>query len=80
MARDLKLSSECAAGQERIRAAAPHQWGYPELAEKVRDFADAMLVHRARRERLNLVFTIDHDDFETHRIDGRRPLRIVPDR
>jgi predicted nucleic acid-binding protein len=44
------------------------------------DFADATLVHLARREQLNLVFTIDHDDFETYRIDGRRPFRIVPDR
>ena len=34
----------------------------------------------ARRERLNAVFTIDHDDFETYRIDGRRRFRIVPAR
>jgi len=59
----------------------------PELEELMRkyadrpmDFADATLVHLARREQLNLVFTIDHDDFETYRIDGRRPFRIVPDR
>jgi predicted nucleic acid-binding protein len=44
------------------------------------DFADATLVHLARRERLNTVFTIDHDDFETYRIDGRRRFRIVPAR
>jgi predicted nucleic acid-binding protein len=44
------------------------------------DFADATLVHLARRERLNVVFTIDHDDFEIYRIDGRRPFRIVPER
>jgi uncharacterized protein len=44
------------------------------------DFADATLVHLARREQLDMVFTIDHDDFETYRIDGRRSFRIVPQR
>jgi predicted nucleic acid-binding protein len=44
------------------------------------DFADATLVHLARRERLSLVFTVDHDDFETYRIEGRRKFRVVPGR
>jgi predicted nucleic acid-binding protein len=44
------------------------------------DFADATLVHLAKREQLDMVFTIDHDDFETYRIDGRRRFRIVPTR
>jgi len=44
------------------------------------DFADATLVHLARRETLSTVFTLDHDDFETYRIDGRRRFRILPDR
>jgi len=44
------------------------------------DFADATLVHLARRESLATIFTIDHDDFETYRIEGRRRFRIVPDR
>ena len=44
------------------------------------DFADATLVHLARREQLDTVFTIDHDDFETYRIDGRRRFHIVPNR
>jgi len=44
------------------------------------DFADATLVHLARREQLDTVFTIDHDDFETYRIDGRRRFHIVPAR
>jgi hypothetical protein len=26
------------------------------------------------------VMTIDHDDFETYRIDGRRRFRILPGR
>jgi predicted nucleic acid-binding protein len=47
-------------------------------ADRPMDFADATLVHLARRERLNVVFTIDHDDFETYRIDGRRRFRIMP--
>lgn len=49
-------------------------------ADRPMDFADATLVHLARRERLNIVFTVDHDDFETYRIDGRRRFRIVPER
>ena len=44
------------------------------------DFADATLVHLARRENLATVFTIDHDDFETYRIDGKRRFQILPAR
>ncbi len=44
------------------------------------DFADATLVHLARRESLSTVFTVDHDDFETYRIDGRRRFHIFPPR
>jgi uncharacterized protein len=44
------------------------------------DFADATLVHIAERESLSLILTIDHDDFETYRIHGRRRFRIVPNR
>jgi predicted nucleic acid-binding protein len=44
------------------------------------DFADATLVHLARREDLTMIFTIDHDDFETYRIDGKRRFRIIPAR
>ena len=43
-------------------------------------FADATLVRLARRESLSTMFTIDHDDFETYRIEGRRRFRIVPAR
>jgi uncharacterized protein len=49
-------------------------------ADRPMDFADATLVHLARREALSLVFTIDHNDFETYRIEGRRRFRIVPGR
>ena len=44
------------------------------------DFADATLVHIAERESVQLILTIDHDDFETYRIHGRRRFRIVPNR
>jgi predicted nucleic acid-binding protein len=44
------------------------------------DFADATLVHLARRESLSLILTIDHNDFETYRVEGRRKFRIVPSR
>lgn len=43
------------------------------------DFADAMLVHVAERENTNVVFTIDHNDFETYRVHGR-PFQIAPAR
>ncbi len=44
------------------------------------DFADATLVHLARREELVTIFTVDHSDFETYRIEGKRRFRIVPER
>jgi predicted nucleic acid-binding protein len=42
------------------------------------DFADATLVHLAARERLSVIFTIDHDDFETYRLPGRKKFTILP--
>ena len=41
-------------------------------------FADATLVRLAKREALSTICTIDHDDFETYRIDGTRRFRILP--
>jgi hypothetical protein len=49
-------------------------------SDRPMDFADATLVHLARRESMNLIMTVDHDDFETYRIDGRRRFQIVPAR
>ena len=49
-------------------------------ADRPMDFADATLVDLAKRESLSTVFTIDHDDFETYRIEGRRRFRVVPPR
>lgn len=42
------------------------------------DFADATLVYLAKRERLSTVFTVDHADFSTYRIEGRKGFRIFP--
>jgi predicted nucleic acid-binding protein len=42
------------------------------------DFADATLVYLAKRESLPTVLTVDHADFETYRIEGRRRFRILP--
>jgi hypothetical protein len=44
------------------------------------DFADATLVYLARRESVSTVFTVDHNDFETYRIEGKRRFRILPAR
>ena len=49
-------------------------------ADRPMDFADATLVHLARRESLVTVLTVDHDDFETYRIEGRKRFRVVPGR
>jgi predicted nucleic acid-binding protein len=44
------------------------------------DFADATLVLLAARESISLILTVDHDDFETYRIGGRKKFTILPDR
>jgi uncharacterized protein len=49
-------------------------------ADRPMDFADATLVRLAEREALTTIFTVDHDDFETYRIAGKRKFRIVPGR
>lgn len=49
-------------------------------ADRPMDFADATLVYLARRERLSTVFTVDHADFHTYRIEGRKRFRILPEK
>jgi predicted nucleic acid-binding protein len=51
-----------------------------EYADRPMDFADATLVHLAARESLSLILTVDHDDFETYRIAGRKRFTILPGR
>ena len=42
------------------------------------DFADATLVHLANRESLNVILTVDQDDFTTYRLEGKRRFRVLP--
>jgi predicted nucleic acid-binding protein len=44
------------------------------------DFADATLMHLAARERLSLILSLDHNDFETYRLPGRKKFAILPRR
>jgi predicted nucleic acid-binding protein len=44
------------------------------------DFADATLVQLAQRESLQTILTVDFDDFETYRINGRKRFRTFPSR
>jgi hypothetical protein len=41
------------------------------------DLADATLVHLAKRETLSTVLTVDHADFDTYRIEGKRRFRVI---
>jgi predicted nucleic acid-binding protein len=42
------------------------------------DFADATLVHLAKRESISAILTIDHADFTTYRIEGKRQFKVLP--
>jgi len=42
------------------------------------DFADATLVHLAKRESISAILTIDHADFAIYRIAGKRPFKVLP--
>lgn len=42
------------------------------------DFADATLVHLAKRESLSAILTVDQADFATYRIEGKRQFRVLP--
>ena len=42
------------------------------------DFADATLVYLAKRESLSTILTVDHADFETYRIEGKKRFRVLP--
>jgi uncharacterized protein len=48
-----------------------------QYADRPMDFADATLVRVAARERLSLILSLDHDDFETYRLPGRKKLAIL---
>jgi predicted nucleic acid-binding protein len=42
------------------------------------DFADATLVYLAKRESISAILTIDHADFTTYRIEGKRQFKVLP--
>ena len=42
------------------------------------DFADATLVHVARRETLHDIFTLDRRDFSVYRLKQNRSFTILP--
>jgi uncharacterized protein len=42
------------------------------------DFADATLVYLAKRESLSVILTVDHADFATCGIEGKRQFRVLP--
>jgi|SRR5579863_6962604 len=56
----------------QIHAVMSRYWDRP------MDFADATLVYLAKRESLSTIFTVDHSDFETYRIQGHRRFRVLP--
>lgn len=49
-------------------------------ADRPMDFADATLVYLAEREQLTRIFTVNHSDFSTYRINGRKHFTIIPAR
>jgi uncharacterized protein len=49
-----------------------------QYADRPMDFADATLVHVAARERLSAILTIDHAEFETYRLPGRKKFTVLP--
>ncbi len=85
---DSRREMEAAWRFVRSGALALAQIGHEELApihalmsrywDRPMDFADATLVHLAERESLSTVLTVDHADFETYRIQGRRRFRVLP--
>jgi predicted nucleic acid-binding protein len=68
----IELAAITHAELPQIHALMSRNWDRP------MDFADATLVHLARRESLSTIFTVDHADFETYRIEGRRRFRVLP--
>ena len=51
-----------------------------QYADRPMDFADATLVLLARTLEVVDILTVDHNDFETYRIHGKRKFRVHPAR
>jgi hypothetical protein len=41
-------------------------------------FADAVLVYLAHRERIDTIFTLDRRDFSVYRAVGNKPFHLLP--
>src|ERR1017187_1498680 len=61
-----------------VRSGAIVQALISRYSDRPMDFADATLVYLAKREGLSTIFTVDHADFDTYRIEGRRRFRVLP--
>ncbi len=72
------LRSHSARPHREFRELAHIQVLMSRYADRPMDFADATLVYLAKREGLSTIFTVDHNDFETYRIHGRRRFRVLP--
>lgn len=42
-------------------------------------FADAMLVYLAHREKIDTIFTLDRRDFSVYRTARKKPFRLLPE-
>jgi hypothetical protein len=61
------------------RGAGNTVWEQPDKkGDQVAWVPDATLVHLVAREKLSLILTVDHADFETYRIGGRKKFIILP--
>ena len=54
-----------------------HAW-MTRHADHPMDFADATIVYLAKREALSTIFTVDHSEFDTDRIDEPRRFNVLP--
>ncbi len=57
---------------QHVRGLMSRYWDRP------MDFADGTLVYLAKREFLSVILTVDHADFATYRIEGKRQFRVLP--
>jgi predicted nucleic acid-binding protein len=46
--------------------------------DRTMDFTDSTLVFLAKRESIATILTVDHADFETYRIEGKRRFHVGP--
>ena len=57
---------------QRVHGLTSRYWGRP------MDFADGTLVYLAKREFLSVILTLDHANFATYCIEGKRQFRVLP--